>query len=197
MTIQNENLRSMNLNESIEISHPLPIIQPAGFLKEEYLKLSDKVFSAFRHVYKHYNDYKWYLKADDDTFVFVDNLKHFLQTKDPDGNLTYGYNYKEDYHAGAGYVLGNKAMRSFGKVLDENITQCSNSGYEDQDVSGCLRMLNVSMGKSLDDLNRERFHVFPAETCLNGTYEEWFYGWSQNNVTGVSAPIDFVLKRGK
>jgi hypothetical protein len=53
-----------NPDESIETGqYPFPLIYPAAFNNQGYVKLTDKVYGAFKHVYKYYNDYEWYLKA--------------------------------------------------------------------------------------------------------------------------------------
>jgi hypothetical protein len=81
---------------------------------------------------------------DDNTFVFVDNLKAFLKTKNPNDYFSYGYNFivNGGYHSGGpGYVIGNRAMKLIGKELDENDTQsCPSTGTEDMDVANCLRV---------------------------------------------------------
>lgn len=35
--------------------------------------------------------YDWYLKADDDTYVIVENLKAFLSLKDPTEDMAFGF----------------------------------------------------------------------------------------------------------
>ncbi len=81
---------------------------------------------------------------DDNTFVFVDNLKAFLKTKNPDDYFSYGYNFivNGGYHSGGpGYVIGNRAMKLIGRELDENDTKsCPSTGIEDVDVARCLRV---------------------------------------------------------
>lgn len=75
-----------------EIDH---VLQPPGLLVDAYNKLTDKVFYTLKYVYSVYSDYDWYLKADDDTFVFVDNLKWFLSQKNASKPITFGLNFNK------------------------------------------------------------------------------------------------------
>ncbi len=55
------------------------------------VNLTSKVFGAYKYIYSNQNNYDWYIKADYDTFVFVDNLRKFLSDKHPLKPVTYGY----------------------------------------------------------------------------------------------------------
>ena len=72
---------------------------------DTYSKLTYKVLYSIKDIYKKYRQrYDWFLKADLDTFVHVDNLRYFLRDKDPKSPVTYGYDYKvivdHGYHSG-------------------------------------------------------------------------------------------------
>ena len=86
-----------SVQQSIEINiQGLEILQPAGHRNENelYQKLSSKLFLTLLDVYKRYDDFDWYLKADDDTFIIVNNMLEFLEQKDPCEPVSYGYNFK-------------------------------------------------------------------------------------------------------
>lgn len=71
-----------------EIDH---VLQPPGVLIDTYKKLTDKVFNALKYVFSKYPKYDWYIKADDDTFMFIDNLRWFLSQKNSSKPITFGY----------------------------------------------------------------------------------------------------------
>ena len=79
-------------------------LQPVNYTFDVYNKLTDKMFQTFKYLYKNYNDFDFYLKADDDTFVFVDNLRKFLSDKNRSLPVTYGFDFhcyvNRGYHSG-------------------------------------------------------------------------------------------------
>ena len=64
------------------------------FEQDTYDNLTSKMYTTIRHIYKYRALYDWYLKADTDTFIFFDNLRTFLSTKDPNLPVTFGYDFK-------------------------------------------------------------------------------------------------------
>jgi glycoprotein-N-acetylgalactosamine 3-beta-galactosyltransferase len=133
-----------------EWNHALNILDPPGLVSDTYDKLTDKVLLAIRYLHNNFSrdsiHYDWYLKADDDTFVLVDNLRLFLAQKNASEPITYGYDFKalveSGYHSGgAGYVLSNEAFARLNKALNSNESFCQNTGTEDVDVARCLRKL--------------------------------------------------------
>lgn len=80
---------------SSNISTHLPIAK-IEYLMEGYEYLSLKTFLAFKYIYENeFNEkFNWFLKADDDTFIIIENLKDFLKDKNTHLPITYGYNYR-------------------------------------------------------------------------------------------------------
>jgi hypothetical protein len=70
-------------------------IAPIANLSEGYGHLTQKTTLALHYVYENFrNDYDWVVKADDDTYLFIDNLKLFLKDKNSSEPVTFGYNFK-------------------------------------------------------------------------------------------------------
>ena len=84
------NAMSIKLFSSFVPDDNLPTIALPG-IEDSRDYLWEKTKKAFQHVYDNYrNEADWYLKADDDTYVFIDNLKEFLSDKDPEDPTYYG-----------------------------------------------------------------------------------------------------------
>jgi hypothetical protein len=57
--------------------------------------LTQKTTLALKYVYEKFiNDFDWFVKADDDTYMFVENLKSFLKDQNTSLPITFGYNFK-------------------------------------------------------------------------------------------------------
>jgi len=59
----------------------LPIENVPNLPHENYSNLPEKVRQTLLHFNRFHSDYDWYLKADDDTFIIVENLLRFLISK--------------------------------------------------------------------------------------------------------------------
>ena len=57
--------------------------------------MTKKVFKAFYYTYVTLiNEYDWFLKADMDTYVVMENLRYMLMDKNPNEPLYYGLEFK-------------------------------------------------------------------------------------------------------
>ena len=74
------------------------VMQPEDFHFDTYGNLTNKIFRSVISLSKmsdHIDPgYDWYLKADDDTFIFVNNMRKFLEDKDQNQAITYGHDFK-------------------------------------------------------------------------------------------------------
>jgi len=62
------------------------------------------VVPGWRHIYKHVDEFDWFVKADDDTYFSGDNFKHLVRSLDPD----------------APHYLGHTAVRVHRSVFEDN-----------------------------------------------------------------------------
>ncbi|XP_030571198.1 glycoprotein-N-acetylgalactosamine 3-beta-galactosyltransferase 1-like [Drosophila novamexicana] len=126
--------------------------------------LYTKVRAGLAYAYEHYvEDYDWFLKADDDTYVVMENLRLFLYPYDPEAAVFFGHRFRTTYphgymSGGAGYVLSRDALRRLNLFALNNTKFCPlNTNAEDRQIGHCLLNVGVVAGDSRDELARERF----------------------------------------
>ncbi|XP_053561498.1 glycoprotein-N-acetylgalactosamine 3-beta-galactosyltransferase 1-A-like [Bombina bombina] len=136
--------------------------------KEGRGELYWKTIRAFHYVHKHYFEKaEWFLKADDDTYVAIDNLRFFLSNYTPHQPVYFGSRFKplvkQGYMSGgAGYVLSKEALNRF--VEGFNTKVCSHtSPVEDLELGKCMEKMGVTPGDSRDPEGRQTFHPFTPE----------------------------------
>lgn len=141
-----------------------------------YDQLWEKVTKGFLWAYKVLGEFDWVVKADDDSFVFVENLRAAVKVLDPDSPLAAGVHLAtwetgETYlNGGASYVLSRGAVR----VLVERGIQdgkCQRElelgTLEDVNMAACLRLLGVKFLDSRDSEGRQRFHIYPPQELVD------------------------------
>lgn len=135
---------------------------------EGYKTLSWKTIRALQYIYqKHLDQAEWFLKADDDTFVVVENLRFILSAFSPEEPWYLGRRFapflKQGYMSGgAGYVLSKEALRRFFKGFETGA--CTNfSINEDVTLGKCMERMVVQHGDTRDVLGRQTFHSYPPE----------------------------------
>ncbi|XP_077339769.1 glycoprotein-N-acetylgalactosamine 3-beta-galactosyltransferase 1-like [Lithobates pipiens] len=136
-----------------------------------------KTIRAFHYIYEHhFHEADWFLKADDDTYVVVDNLRWMLSNYTPDQPIYFGKRFKpfvkQGYMSGgAGYVLSKESLQRFIEGFRKGV--CSHrSPVEDLELGQCMENMGVIAGDTRDSEKRESFHPFIPEYHLFGHFPE-------------------------
>ncbi|XP_078545063.1 glycoprotein-N-acetylgalactosamine 3-beta-galactosyltransferase 1-B-like isoform X2 [Lissotriton helveticus] len=150
--------------------------------KEGRDQLYWKTIKAFQYAHDNYLDEAdWFLKADDDTYVIVDNLRFLLANYTPDQPIYFGKRFKpyakQGYMSGgAGYVLSKEALKRFVNGFSTKV--CSHTtSVEDLALGQCMEKMGVLAGDSRDTEGRETFHPFVPESHLIGHFSKDFWYW--------------------
>lgn len=162
--------------------------------EEDHRYLWGKTKQGIQQIYELYgNDFDWFLKADDDTWIFMENLRHFLFSYLPSFPIYFGCKLKpyvkQGYMSGSAYVLSREALRRFNEEALTDNKKCWNGteGNEDVEVGKCLQNVGVLAGDSRDELNRFRFLPFTPEGHLRNLFgKSWLDNASYYEVKHVS-----------
>ncbi|KAK7110596.1 hypothetical protein V1264_014440 [Littorina saxatilis] len=146
--------------------------------------LTAKTMQAFRYIYRHhFDDADWFMKTDDDTYVIMENLRHFLSQQNTSEPVFFGYRFRHwvtqgYYSGGAGYVLSREALRRFGRNgTDPKLCQ-QDGGSEDHQFGKCMQSLGVRTSNSTDSEGHTLFHPLSPETHFFGFYPQWMYTYA-------------------
>ncbi|XP_071051932.1 glycoprotein-N-acetylgalactosamine 3-beta-galactosyltransferase 1-like isoform X2 [Onthophagus taurus] len=167
-------------------------------------KLWGKTKEAFYYIYQfHFNEADWFLKADDDTYVVLENLRYMLYPYKPTDPLYFGCKFKYNTYVkqgymsgGAGYVLSKEALQRFVVIGLHNNTLCNpfDGGSEDLQLGKCMENVGVKAGDSRDSLGRGRFFPFiPEHHLIPGHCPKSFWYWKYvyyNTTEGMNCCSD-------
>lgn len=145
-----------------------------------------KTREAYRYVWDKYKDeVDWFMKADDDTYVVVENLRYMLSAYNTSEPIAFGHKFKQFvkqgyFSGGAGYVLSKEATKRFVEQGLSNPSICreDHGGAEDVEMGKCLANLGVRAGDSRDSYGRGRFFPFvPEHHLIPGHVTKDFWFW--------------------
>jgi len=124
---------------------------------------------------------EWFVKADLDTFIAVENMRAFLSFLDHNKPYYFGHTLFHDYkrhnlvfNSGTCYVLSRESLRRLAIRLEridatrQFTYQCGDGSgaREDPHTAGCLRDMGVPASDSLDSHGKQRFLTFRPKDHL-------------------------------
>ena len=157
--------------------------------------LTNKTLKALHYLYlNYYGQFDWFLKADDDTYIIMENLRHFLSSKDFEVPVYYGqkfvFNGNNKMHiycsGGAGYVFSKAALEVFHSLAPVSIWCRSAYGVEDQELGDCLESVGVYPGDTVDEHGRSRFNALYPAVVIQGRVPDWYIQYDYSGIHLVS-----------
>ena len=165
--------------------HPLPTLLFPFNYESRGLLWTKTVFS-FRYLLTRYGEqFEWFMKADDDTFVVPENLHRFL--REYNSSLPYYFGRELTINGviycsgGGGYIVSRAALKLFINGLDGVCKGQENGEVEDYEFGRCLNRLGIYPEDSRDSIGRFRFNLLSLRYHYQtpvGNFPKWFYRMS-------------------
>uniref|UniRef100_A0AC35GWN8 N-acetylgalactosaminide beta-1,3-galactosyltransferase n=1 Tax=Panagrolaimus sp. PS1159 TaxID=55785 RepID=A0AC35GWN8_9BILA len=120
--------------------------------------LWDKWRLAFKWVFENeIENFDYILRADDNTYIIMENLKAFLSPYNPNDAFIFGSTFKHfvktGYPSGGpGVIFTREALKQFVGGM-YNLEMCPEipSGFEDIGIGECAEKLNITKIDTRDD----------------------------------------------
>ena len=75
--------------------------------------LTAKTMHAFDYAYRqHLNEFDWFIKADDDTYLIVENLRYMLSAQSPQEPVYFGHHFKTIVNQGKRFMYCGPNLRA-------------------------------------------------------------------------------------
>ena len=75
--------------------YPMITLVPIKVKEKNNYDMSRKVWPAMAYLYKnHLMDYEWFLRADSDSYVIMENLRYLLSHHDPEQPVYFGQPFR-------------------------------------------------------------------------------------------------------
>ncbi|KAI6234192.1 hypothetical protein M3Y99_00826700 [Aphelenchoides fujianensis] len=129
----------------------------------------EKIRRVFRFIHESVADrFDWILRADDDSYVVMENARRLAAEFDPQRPLSRGYT------DGGVYLVSREGARVFNEIM-QNETLCPDfhRAEEDQELARCMARAGIFPTNTRDAEGRDRFHHFHVDE-LNGWTLQYF-----------------------
>lgn len=161
-------------------------------------KLWTKSKLSWLHVFEHYLDKAdWFIKADDDTYLAMENLHAYLSQFDTNEPLHFGRLFiagnNKYFSGGSGIILSKEAVRRMGTAFNNSAEhedwagEPQGTGPEDLLTSKSLKPLGIGVQESMDNHGRQLFMPMGLDHeyfAPERDEKNWFYKYSKSAKAG-------------
>jgi hypothetical protein len=153
-----------------------------------------KAIQAWLHVFaQHLKDHDWFMRADDDTFVNMDNLREYLAGFNPEDTHYFGRQMKAGgltfYSGGSTHVLSRQALSWFGQsavLAPDSLFSRLDTFADDYEISKTLSRIDIPTEDTRDSEGRQRFLTLNIENerslLASADPTFWFLSYSLDPV---------------
>ena len=168
---------------------------------EGYQNLTEKSREIIQFIYMtELNNFDWFLKADDDTYIIMENLRFYLKPMVSSKPAYIGYHLEPSWFdspymsGGAGYVFSKAGLR---RLVEKGLHikgSCRERGsFEDLEVGRCALRSGVQIYSSLDKFERESFHPDNLQDYIPGPPLQWLFYYSRFKPKGVRIIVFIIV----
>ncbi|KAI6174384.1 hypothetical protein M3Y98_01184200 [Aphelenchoides besseyi] len=129
----------------------------------------EKIRRIFRFLHEKLEDrYDWVLRADDDSFVHMENARRLAAEYDPEKPLVLGYRWgffaPRGYVDGGVYMVSRAGVRVFNEIMtNDKICPDFHRAEEDQELGKCMAKVGIYPTYTRDAQGKDRFHHFHVD----------------------------------
>ncbi|VDP76670.1 unnamed protein product [Echinostoma caproni] len=131
------------------------------------------MMDVYKTLYQIVDNYDYFYKGDDDSFVINENLEFLMQKFNANGKIETGYAMRDQsspllYSGGAGYLLSRSALKAIvhdGLEYPNGKPKCDTTeGPEDVRLAACARVVDVAQYDCHDAKGAKLFYNMKLET---------------------------------
>ncbi|XP_017074999.2 glycoprotein-N-acetylgalactosamine 3-beta-galactosyltransferase 1 [Drosophila eugracilis] len=157
---------SSGVDRNLSGSVALPV---SPYFRESWKKTK----MALKYLYDHHlTDADWFLEADDETYVLMENLRYMVYPYSPEMAIYFG---------SPGTIMSRAALRRVVEVSMPNPSKCEpkDSGPTGGKLKECFQNVNLVEGNSYDSKGRRRMYLIEPQARSNFylRYNPKFWFW--------------------
>jgi glycoprotein-N-acetylgalactosamine 3-beta-galactosyltransferase len=149
--------------------------------------MGEKMIALFTKIHETQEiNYDWFIIADDDGYIFMDNFYKFIATKNPLEPMMYGslltVVVPGGYITGGpGIVITRESMLRVSKKMAAK--ECYADKFSDVTLGLCAKKLGIGINEAKDATDKYRFHNLGPEVMYRGPFPGFIK--ATTNHTGV------------
>uniref|UniRef100_A0A0N4ZDU4 N-acetylgalactosaminide beta-1,3-galactosyltransferase n=1 Tax=Parastrongyloides trichosuri TaxID=131310 RepID=A0A0N4ZDU4_PARTI len=166
-----------------------------------------KFKNTIKYIWNKYGEeYDWYFKTDDDSYIVVENLRALISPLNPNDYIFYGFKFVEHLdrkievlHGGSGFLMSRSSVKLLIEYGLDDSKYCNQNEYihDDITVSDCFYRLGANVTGIIDNLKRFVFCPYDPERMLYSNFVFPFMveeiPFKDTITTGINSVGDFPI----
>ncbi|KAM3186276.1 hypothetical protein ACTXT7_004673 [Hymenolepis weldensis] len=158
--------------------------------------------SAITYIHEnHGQNFTFFMKAQDNNYVIVENLRELLRTIDPEKPLLIGRQMQAKDGSTylleeAGYVISRAGLGKLAAAIKNDIEACKTSdSHTEQVISKCVKAAGLELMHAVDEKKLEFFHPFSPRDFFDKFVKEKYTNQTVYHPSQMNAIITSCSER--